>query len=169
MRQTSLFELTETVGPRPLAAGAIERTPLAGGAWVDLGRSWMAAPGVLFDRLAAAVPWRAERRRMYERTVDVPRLLRFYGEGEPLPDGALVEARHLLSEHYDVELGEPLATVGLCLYRDGADSVAWHGDTIGRASRHDTVVAILSLGSPRRFLLRPARRGACPRRRPRLR
>jgi len=45
----------------------------------------------------------------------------------------------------------------LCLYRDGADSVAWHGDTIGRSRTEDTIVAIVSLGTPRRFLLRPER------------
>jgi len=47
------------------------------------------------------------------------------------------------------------ATAGLCLYRDGRDSVAWHGDTIGRASTEDTMVAIVSLGAPRALLLRP--------------
>jgi alkylated DNA repair dioxygenase AlkB len=91
---------------------------------------------------------------MYDNVVDVPRLLRFYGEGEPLPHPSLEEARDALSRHYADELGEPFVTAGLCLYRDGHDSVAWHGDRIGR--RHpDTVVAILSLGAHRRFLLRP--------------
>jgi alkylated DNA repair dioxygenase AlkB len=52
-------------------------------------------------------------------------------------------------------LGESFRTAGLCLYRDGRDSVAWHGDTIGRGGREDTMVAILSLGTPRALLLRP--------------
>jgi len=105
--------------------------------------------------VASAVPWRAERRMMYDRVVDVPRLLCFYGEGQALPDPVLTAARDALSEHYLAELGEPLCTAGLCLYRDGRDSVAWHGDTIGRGSTEDTVVAILSLGTPRALLLRP--------------
>ena len=50
--------------------------------------------------------------------------------------------------------GEPLCTAGLCLYRDGRDSVAWHGDTSGRQVR-ETIVAIISLGTPRTLLLRP--------------
>ena len=54
----------------------------------------------LFDRLAETVPWRAERRRMYERVVDVPRLLCFYAEDEQLPDPLLVagqrRTRHAL-------------------------------------------------------------------------
>ena len=53
------------------------------------------------------------------------------------------------------ELGEPFVTAGLCLYRDGRDSVAWHGDTFGRGLTHDTMVAIVSVGSPRALLLRP--------------
>jgi alkylated DNA repair dioxygenase AlkB len=64
-----------------------------------------------------------------------------------------------LSACYRPELGEPLCTAGLCLYRDGRDSVAWHGDTTGRGSTGDTVVAILSLGNPRTLALRPRRGG----------
>src|SRR5439155_14159938 len=98
---------------------------------------------------------RAERRHMYDRMVDVPRLLCFYDEGEALPDPALDTARTALDAHYADELGEPFRTAGLCLYRDGSDSVAWHGDTIGRGSTQDTMVAILSVGAPRALLLRP--------------
>jgi alkylated DNA repair dioxygenase AlkB len=97
---------------------------------------------------------------MYERVVDVPRLLCFYAEGEPLPDPALLAARDALTAHYWPDLREPLRTAGLCLYRDGRDSVAWHGDRIGRGATEDTVVAILSLGTPRALLLRP--RGGGP-------
>jgi alkylated DNA repair dioxygenase AlkB len=109
----------------------------------------------LFALLATNVPWRAERRQMYDRVVDVPRLLSFYGEGEALPHPVLAEARSALSEHYAVELGEPFRTAGLCYYRDGRDSVAWHGDTIGRGSTEDTIVAIVSVGAARPLLLRP--------------
>jgi alkylated DNA repair dioxygenase AlkB len=136
-------------------AGSVRRTPLARGAWVDLRHGWLAGSGAVFGRLAETVPWRAERRQMYDRTVAVPRLLCFYGEDEPLPDAALAAAREALNAHYGAELGEPFRTAGLCLYRDGRDSVAWHGDTIGRGRSEDTMVAILSLGTPRPLLLRP--------------
>jgi len=132
-----------------------ERVLLARGAWVDVQRGWLAGSAALFTRLAERVPWRAERRRMYDRTVDVPRLLCFYGEDAELPDPALAACRHLLSEHYRGELAEPFRTAGLCLYRDGRDSVAWHGDTIGRGGTEDTMVAIVSLGTARPLLLRP--------------
>lgn len=164
--QPSLFDLADVIAPGPLG-GRLRRIPLSAGAWVDVLPGWMAGADLLFDRLLGAVPWRAERRRMYDRVVDVPRLLCFYDEDDALPDQALVAARDALTDHYRTELGEPFRTAGLCLYRDGRDSVAWHGDTIGRGSSEDTLVAILSLGSPRSLLLRP-RGGGAPARREEL-
>ncbi|SDS65043.1 alpha-ketoglutarate-dependent dioxygenase AlkB [Jiangella sp. DSM 45060] len=148
--------LLDTAGGATLGAlgGAVERTVLTQGAWVDVRRGWVAGSDQLFTGLVEAVPWRAERRTMYERVVDVPRLVRFYGDGEPLPDPLLTEAREALSRHYAAELGEPFTTAGMCFYRDGRDSVAWHGDTIGRSRTEDTMVAIVSLGAPRALLLR---------------
>jgi alkylated DNA repair dioxygenase AlkB len=150
--QESLLDMGDDPAPGLLRP---ERVMLARGAWVDVQRGWLAGSAALFTRLAERVPWRAERRRMYDRTVDVPRLLCFYGEDAELPDPALEACRQLLSQHYRAELGEPFRTAGLCLYRDGRDSVAWHGDTIGRGSTEDTMVAILSLGAARPLLLRP--------------
>ncbi|HYZ56180.1 MAG TPA: alpha-ketoglutarate-dependent dioxygenase AlkB, partial [Streptosporangiaceae bacterium] len=157
--QGSLLDLADEAHPGPLGP-AVQRTPLAHGAWVDVRPGWLTGSAELFGRLVDDVPWRAERRHMYDRVVDVPRLLCFYAEGQPLPDPALEEARAVLSAHYATELGEPFVTAGLCLYRDGRDSVAWHGDTIGRGSTQDTMVAIASLGAPRALLLRP--RGGGP-------
>jgi alkylated DNA repair dioxygenase AlkB len=137
-----------------------ERVPLRDGAWIDVQRGWLTGSAPLFARLAESVPWRAERRRMYDRTVDVPRLLCFYGEHATLPDPALDACRDALNAHYAEELGEPLVTAGLCFYRDGKDSVAWHGDTTERGSTEDTMVAILSLGEARPLLLRPRGGGA---------
>jgi alkylated DNA repair dioxygenase AlkB len=156
--QGSLFEPEqEERAWRPLAGA--RRTALSAGAWVDHLPSWLSpGPGGaddLFRRLADEVPWRAERRVMYDREVAVPRLLCFYGEHDALPHPLLLEAREALSRHYADELGEPFRTAGLCLYRDGRDSVAWHGDRIGRGRRMDTMVAILSLGETRRLVLRP--------------
>jgi alkylated DNA repair dioxygenase AlkB len=141
-------------------AGSLQRTELGDGAWVDVRPGWVRGADALFDRLLHCVPWRAERRTMYDRVVDVPRLLSFFDENEPLPDPVLVEVKRALDRHYRDELGEPFRTAGLCLYRDGRDSVAWHGDTIGRGRTQDTMVAIVSVGSPRALLLRP--RGGGP-------
>ena len=150
--QESLLDLGDVPAPGPVH---LERVRLAHGAWIDVQRGWLAGAGELFGRLVERVPWRAERRRMYDRTVDVPRLLCFYQEGAGLPDPVLGTCRDMLGGHYREELREPFVTAGLCLYRDGRDSVAWHGDTIGRGSSEDTMVAILSLGEARPLVLRP--------------
>jgi alkylated DNA repair dioxygenase AlkB len=133
----------------------LERVWLTRGAWVDVLPGWVDGADALFAELVETIPWRAERREMYDRVVDVPRLVHTYAIGEELPHPALAHARDLLSRHYRPELGEPFVTAGCCYYRDGGDSVAWHGDRIGRARSRDTMVAIVSLGSPRKLLLRP--------------
>src|ERR1017187_4370186 len=155
--QGSLLDTVDEVGLRPLDP-AIRRTALTAGAWIDVRPGWLTGADQLFSRLARDVAWQAERRQMYDREVEVPRLLNFYEENERLPDAVLTQARSALSGHYAGELGEPFRTAGLCLYRDGRDSVAWHGDTIGRGSTEDTMVAIISVGAVRTLALRPARR-----------
>jgi len=151
--QPSLLDAVEEVGLRPLAS--IRRAELDRGAWIDVLPGWLTGADTLFERLVTRVPWHAERRKMYDRVVDVPRLLCFYAEDQPLPDPILDEARAALSAHYAGELGEPFRTAGLCYYRDGRDSVAWHGDNLGRGRTEDTMVAIVSIGAPRALLLRP--------------
>ena len=157
--QGSLFDADNESIVRPLGA-TVERTALTDGAWLDVRRGWLGGADALFERLHETVRWRAERRVMYEHEVVVPRLLAFYDDGDELPDPMLVQARAALDRHYAPELGEPFRTAGLCLYRDGNDSVAWHGDRIGRGNTHDTMVAIVSLGAPRALLLRPKQGGS---------
>ena len=140
--------------------GRLVRHKLTAGAWVDVFPGWVQASDAVFETLLTEVDWRAERRPMYDGVVDVPRLLRWYGRGETLPHPLLTQARDQLSAHYEPELGEGFVTAGMCLYRDGRDSVAWHGDTLGRSSREDTMVAIVSFGSPRNLMLRPRAGGA---------
>lgn len=150
--QGSLFEYTE-------------RRQLGDGAFIDVRANWLKdtpTDGLdLLESLLNTVPWRAERRQMYDRVVDVPRLVSFHDltVDEP-PHPQLARLRRRLNDIYGGELGEPFTTVGLCCYRDGSDSVAWHGDTVGRSSSQDTMVAIISLGATRTFARR--RRGGGP-------
>jgi alkylated DNA repair dioxygenase AlkB len=152
--QPSMLDLAAAPALGPLA-GRLRRHPLTRGAWVDHLPGWVAGSDEVFDTLLHEVPWRAERRTMYDAEVDVPRLLCWYGAGRPLPHPLLDAARTALTAHYAPELGEPFVTAGMCLYRSGRDSVAWHGDTLGRSAHSDTMVAIVSFGSPRLLLLRP--------------
>lgn len=104
--QASLLDSAPTVEVGSLGT-AVRRRRLARGAWVDVLPRWVVGADVLFERLRGGVPWRAQRRSMYDRVVDVPRLLAFYDEEAPLPDPALDAARVALDEHYAAELGEP--------------------------------------------------------------
>ncbi|MDO5739726.1 MAG: alpha-ketoglutarate-dependent dioxygenase AlkB [Ornithinimicrobium sp.] len=158
MLQGSLLDQVDELGLRPLAS-AVRRSNLDQGAWIDVRPGWVTGSDDLFARLAlggsGGVQWRAEQRQMWDKEVATPRLLRFYGEGEALPDPIVEQARDELSAYYAPQLGEPFRTAGMCLYRDGRDSVAWHGDRFGRSAQLDTMVAIVSLGAPRALLLRP--------------
>jgi alkylated DNA repair dioxygenase AlkB len=133
---------------RPMAP----RLQLAGGAWLDHAPGWLAGSDALFAELVDGAPWSQKQRPMYDRVVDEPRLTAWWSPGHAgawLPD-VLFEIRADLTERYHV----PFSSIGCNLYRDGRDSVAWHGDTV-RRSMAEPIVAILSLGEPRRFLLRP--------------
>ena len=137
-----------------------ERRDLGGGAWIEWRSGWVDSDPIsadsLFSELMTAVPWRAERRKMYDRVLDVPRLASFHDLTEaPPPHPAITRLRRRLNDIYAGELGAPFTRAGFCLYRDGSDSVAWHGDTIGRSSTQDTMVAIVSLGASRVFAMRP--------------
>jgi alkylated DNA repair dioxygenase AlkB len=147
--------LFETPAPALSDLSGAARHPLTRGAWVDVRPAFVSGADEVLERLVADVPWRAERRQMYDRVVDVPRLVHTYAAGEPLPHPLLDDAREALSTHYLPELGEPFLTAGCCYYRDGHDSVAWHGDRFGRGRTQDTMVAIVSFGDPRRLALRP--------------
>ncbi len=132
----------------PALDGARRRF-LPAGAWVDHVPAWVSGADALFDEIVATAPWQAEQQRpMYDRIVDVPRLTTGgWHEGRPR---LLDRMARSLGRHYGVRL----PAISANLYRDGNDSVAWHGDRIGR-HRVTTIVAIVSLGSPRRLLLRP--------------
>ncbi|MFD4367177.1 alpha-ketoglutarate-dependent dioxygenase AlkB [Rhodococcus sp. NPDC058521] len=155
MLQPSLFDDPALGTQLGVLSGSLRRHALSRGAWVDARPGWLTGSEDLFDRLVTETPWRAERRTMYDRVVDVPRLVRFYAEKDQLPDPLLHACREALSDHYEPELGERFATAGLCYYRDGNDSVAWHGDDTGRSRTEDTMVAIVSLGAARPLMLRP--------------
>lgn len=131
------------------SAGPV-RTELAGGAWVEVRRAWLTGADDLAEELIESVPWQHHRRWMYDRLVDEPRLSHWYRSAHELPRPWLVEVADHLSALYRA----PLVGPALNYYRDGRDSVAFHAD---RELRYlgDTVVAIVTLGAARPFLVRP--------------
>jgi len=155
-RQGSLFGLAE---PAVDAAFAnIERIELDGASWVEFAGGWLVGADSVFDELVASLPLRQRTDiKMYDRLVDEPRLSTWWraGGNTPEPLAILGEIRMLLSERY----GEGFDSIGFNLYRDGDDSVAWHGDR-HRHAVTDPVVAIVSVGAPRPLRLRPRGGGA---------
>ena len=148
MRQLDLFAAGATAG---FDAGfrSLHRTELAHGVWIDHAPDWVHGHDALFDELERELPWRRETMKMYDKVVEVPRLL------AGVTDHALVtEMRDALSARY----GEPFIYMTAALYRDGNDSVAFHGDTTAR-DMIEAIVATVSLGAPRRFMLRPTQGG----------
>src|ERR1700712_6033504 len=110
--QPSMFDLDDE--PRLLDLdGQVERTSLSDGAWVDRLPGWLSGSDSVLETLLADVPWRAERRQMYDREVAVPRLLSWYGDTDPLPHPMLLAAKVALNSYYRDELGEPFVTAGL--------------------------------------------------------
>jgi alkylated DNA repair dioxygenase AlkB len=164
LHQPSMFDTLLDVHGEPELGplSAVIRTDLSDGAWVDHLPGWLTGSDRLLDTLLADVPWRAEQRQMYDRKVAVPRLLCWYAGAEPFPHPMLNAARMALNDYFQPQPDDRFVTAGLCLYRDGADSVAWHGDRNGRGAHCDTMVAILSVGSSRTLMLRPRAGGTGP-------
>jgi alkylated DNA repair dioxygenase AlkB len=130
---------------------SVERIELGAGAWVDVAPAWMSGADRLFEQLLADVSWQEREVPMYEKVVPEPRLSCWWGRDaeRPWPPEARAMARALHGRY-----GVRFDALGANLYRDGRDSVAWHGDRVYR-EQETALVAVLSLGCRRRFLLRP--------------
>jgi len=104
-----------------------------------------------FVELRRGVKWQSERRMMYDREVDVPRLVAHFrlDPAEEFIPGALLAAADRVGE----KLGVPFNSVGLNLYRDGRDSVAPHNDHLNEI-RKGFPIALVSLGGTRRMTIR---------------
>jgi alkylated DNA repair dioxygenase AlkB len=140
-----------------LAFSTLRRIPLDGGAWVDHAPGWVRGADRLFDEVLRARAWAQRTRRMYDARVLEPRLTSLWAlaSGAPLAPALVEEMRRVLGDRYGVVFD----SAGFNLYRDGDDAVAWHGDRIVKAIA-EPVVPLVSLGEPRRFLLRSRGGGA---------
>lgn len=149
--QPPLFGRIDEVAPDPSAL--LHRLELSHGAWVDHSSGWLLGHQRLFEHFAEHASWRSHQRPMYDRIVDVPRLMG--GVPDDAWSGAIFE---LIQAFLAVTYGMAFDRIGLALYRDGRDSVAWHGDQVAR-ELPQAFVATVSLGEPRTFGLRPKQGG----------
>lgn len=138
----------------------LRREELAGGAWLEHVPGWLSGADEVFSLLLATVPWAQHQRHMYDGKVTEPRLRARWnlGPGGDEVPAVVDEMRTALGQRYCRRFD----SVGLNLYRNGRDSVAWHGDRIPEEIV-DPIVALVSVGEPRRLLLRP--KGGGPSRR----
>jgi len=122
------------------------------GSWVDYVAGWVRGSDALFREVIDSRKWGQRTRRMYDRRVLEPRLTAPWNlrSGVPLEPRILEDVRLALSARYGVVFD----SAGFNLYRDGRDSVAWHGDRVAKEIE-EPIVALVSLGEPRKFLLRP--------------
>lgn len=130
----------------------VTRTWLDPESWIDFAPRWLTGSDAVFQAVLDSRSWGQRTRRMYDQRVQEPRLTAPWSlrSGAPLEPRILDDVRIALGARYGVLFD----SAGFNLYRDGQDSVAWHGDRI-RREIEDPVVALLSLGEPRKFLLRP--------------
>jgi alkylated DNA repair dioxygenase AlkB len=148
--QLGLFGGGDLDVPGPAQDRRIRHWAIGDRSWLEHAPAWLPGSDELLAALTATAAWTQGRRVMFDRLVDEPRLTAWYGRDGPLPHPLLAG----LFARFDGRYGQRFDSVGLNWYRDGRDSVAWHGDRVGRSGREATVV-IVSLGEPRPFLLRP--------------
>ncbi|HSK23326.1 MAG TPA: alpha-ketoglutarate-dependent dioxygenase AlkB [Egicoccus sp.] len=148
------------LGTQPPAVDAtldgLRRRELEGGAWVDHLPGWLAGADEVFAVALEHLPWGQRTERLHGQELLQPRLTASIPVDE-LPDGleVLAEIGAVLDERY----GRHFERIGANLYRDGRDSVAWHGDRVAR-ELPQALIAIVSVGTPRSFRLRPRDGGA---------
>jgi alkylated DNA repair dioxygenase AlkB len=149
--QPSLLALGETVDIDSSFSGLL-RVELDDESWIEHAPGWVSGADRLFDEILGTRNWEQRSRQMYDKRVQEPRLTAPWNleSGEPLEPPVLEEIRAALSARYEREFD----SVGFNLYRDGHDSVAWHADRI-KKDIDDPIVALVSVGEPRKFLLRP--------------
>jgi alkylated DNA repair dioxygenase AlkB len=149
--QPSLLAIAETIDI-DRTFSLLQRITLDEESWIDHAPGWVAGADRLFGEILMGRQWEQRSRRMYDKEVQEPRLTAPWTlrSGEPLEPSVLEEIRLVLSQRYEREFD----SVGFNLYRDGRDSVAWHADRISKEIE-DPIVALVSVGEPRKFLLRP--------------
>ncbi len=128
------------------------RIALDESAWLDHAPGWVSGADALFEEVVRSRSWGQRTRHMHQGKVLEPRLTSPWSlaSGEPLLPEIVERMRRCLGERYGVVFD----SAGFNLYRDGRDSVAWHGDHIDEEIT-EPIVPLVSLGEPRKLLFRP--------------
>jgi alkylated DNA repair dioxygenase AlkB len=144
----------------------VERIELFGGAWVELQRCWLAPSEAteLADALVRQLPWEQRHIVLFGKRILQPRLIAWAGElpyrysGQTLEPRPWPESVQALLARVNASAQASFNHVLINRYRDGRDSMGYHADAEPELGP-DPVVATLSLGATRRFLLRRHAKG----------
>ena len=149
--QASLFDDDETDTPviRPEAFESATVHPLDEHSWITHVPGFLTGHHRLLADLTTLDVWEQRQRWMFDRRVEEPRLTGEYVDLSAAPR-LLAELAGTLGERLRV----PYDRIWMNWYRDNHDGTGWHAD---RPANNATtaVVPVLSLGAPRRFLVRP--------------
>ena len=140
--------VAQSVGLNPNAV--TERIALDETSWVDVSRNWIVGADELFDHLHEHTAWRTTQLLRYDQMVEERRLSAGWQRGRPLPHPVLADITRAIQRKYRVEF----PSFGIIQYRDGSDGQGFHRDTDMRWL-DDTIIAVLTLGAQRPWLLRP--------------
>jgi alkylated DNA repair dioxygenase AlkB len=146
---------------------------LAGGGLLELHDPWLpgAEAEALFAALRDGIAWKQQKIRLFGDEFLQPRLTAWFGDPGAVytysgltlsPDPWPPEVAWLKGRVEEAS-GHPYNSALVNYYRDGCDSMGFHADA-EKELGEDPVIASVSLGAPRRFQLRPAKKlpGAAP-------
>ncbi|WP_460419106.1 alpha-ketoglutarate-dependent dioxygenase AlkB [Pseudomonas sp. microsymbiont 2] len=152
--QSDLFDMIDAPLAVDTAFRTARRVALDAYSWVEVVPDWLSGAAQLYEQMRRSVPWREHERRMFNRTLLEPRMTAVYQDLREVREEGLLQAVSALSNHYGVVYDG----LWMNLYRDGNDSTGWHRDH--RSCRKlECIVPVLTLGTSRRFLIKPAKGG----------
>lgn len=152
--QSDLFGSSEAEFSIDESFRSARRFDLDAHSWIEIVPGWISGASQLYEQLRNSVPWLEHDRRMFNQVFREPRMTAVYKHVADVPDARLLQAVRALSRHYGVEYDG----LWMNLYRNGQDSTGWHRDH-GSCRKLDCIVPVLTLGTIRRFLIKPIKGG----------
>lgn len=152
--QSDLFEGSNAHFSIDRSFQTARRFALDDHSWVEVVPGWMSGASLLYEQMRFSVPWLEHNRRMFNKVFREPRMTATYRNLADVPQQGLLQVASALSSHYGVEYDG----LWMNLYRNGQDSTGWHRDH-GSCKKLECIVPVLTLGTTRRFLIKPIKGG----------
>lgn len=153
--QSDLFGSSDTHFSIDTSFKTARRFALDDHSWIEIVPDWMSGASLLYEQMRSSVLWLEHDRRMFNKVIREPRMTAVYQTLAEVPEQRLLQAVSALSNHYGVVYDG----LWMNLYRDGQDSTGWHRDHRS-CKKLDCIVPVLTLGTTRRFLVKPIKGGS---------